>query len=655
MHGHVAVMRAELLLCFRRWGTTPARGGAECSCLGACTGGQRGMDRISRASSQPRVETLRAPHHSAWCCHASGGGSQLPALLLGVLEDVEGAELEIEDIAFGNIGENNNCRLSDGGSIQEEEPLEPGNFIVTHQSTETDIGNNARNKVPKNQDSVWKKEGTIICPSLENESFSIVKGDCQGPNLRQNNTASQNKLCSSSNPSASRNAKEETNICQLSFENNCSVHSKITFFANDNDQENDLLYYDWSDISNFEDVDQMFRNCDPTFGQWSNTDGPSWMSSSNDMFGPEDTLTSAFESSTLEFKELEKAPGYCENTQHLHDCKTPQVDTHKQSCLTHQSFKSNAEQAYDGGGEDENKSSLTPFSTHNLDEHEPEINIQTQQLNRQFSSDVKGKGLATYPVQLHSKQDCFAKSNSSSFTQSLDPDFHVDNKLLYQDLLLRTTSSTITNCEQDISSSLEVSAPVGNNTFHGMGKVPCPLLNNSVMKLEEMAGRPHIGPPDLGNSVRKHYDNFGQNIHNDQGNMNIELHGTDMDSGVGKSPFMASVLSDDISIKIIRFQQLQGTIGQLDIRTKLCIRDSLYRLARSAEQRHKFDAANAQGADFRTGIYGTGASSRPVEYMDIETETNPIDRSVAHLLFHKAPESVMRTIDDSTSFEAGMM
>lgn len=47
--------------------------------------------------------------------------------------------------------------------------------------------------------------------------------------------------------------------------------------------------------------------------------------------------------------------------------------------------------------------------------------------------------------------------------------------------------------------------------------------------------------------------------------------------------------------------------------------------------------------------------ARSVEYMDIETETNPIDRSVAHLLFHKAPESVMRTIDDSTSFEAGMM
>lgn len=176
--------------------------------------------------------------------------------------------------------------------------------------------------------------------------------------------------------------------------------------------------------------------------------------------------------------------------------------------------------------------------------------------------DVSFIGLATYPAQLQSKRDCFAKSNSSSFTQSLDPDFHV-NKLLYQDLLLQTTSSTITNCKQDPSSSFEVSAPVVKNTFDGMGKVSDTLLNNSVMKLGEMVDRPSIGPPEQGNSVRKQFDNFGQNIHSDRGNMGIELHGRDMDSGVGKNPLMASDFSDDISDQIINFQQLQGVIGQV--------------------------------------------------------------------------------------------
>lgn len=36
---------------------------------------------------------------------------------------------------------------------------------------------------------------------------------------------------------------------------------------------------------------------------------------------------------------------------------------------------------------------------------------------------------------------------------------------------------------------------------------------------------------------------------------------------------------------------------QLDLRTKLCIRDSLYRLARSAEQRHDFVGINESTAN----------------------------------------------------------
>lgn len=180
-----------------------------------------------------------------------------------------------------------------------------------------------------------------------------------------------------------------------------------------------------------------------------------------------------------------------------------------------------------------------------------------------WKHDVSFTGLATYPAQLHSKRDCFAKSDSSSFTQSLNPDFHEDNKLLYQDLLLRAASSTVTDWTQDPSSSFEVSAHVINNSSNGMGKVPDALLNNPVMKQEEMVDRPNGRSLELGNSVRKRNANFGQNIHSDRGNASIELHETDMDSAVGKSPLMPSVFLDDLSVKIISFQQLQGVIGQV--------------------------------------------------------------------------------------------
>ncbi|KAF9623768.1 hypothetical protein IFM89_005275 [Coptis chinensis] len=76
---------------------------------------------------------------------------------------------------------------------------------------------------------------------------------------------------------------------------------------------------------------------------------------------------------------------------------------------------------------------------------------------------------------------------------------------------------------------------------------------------------------------------------------------------------------------------------QLDMRTKLCIRDSLYRLAKSVEQR--------QVMGHPSGIIGDGidksgimATEESIRFMDMETDTNPIDRSIAHLahlLFHR--------------------
>ncbi|RRT52283.1 hypothetical protein BHE74_00050024 [Ensete ventricosum] len=127
-----------------------------------------------------------------------------------------------------------------------------------------------------------------------------------------------------------------------------------------------------------------------------------------------------------------------------------------------------------------------------------------------------------------------------------------------------------------------------------------------------------------------------------------------MDSTVGKSSSMLSVVSDDVSVKAISFHQLQDVIGQLNLRTKLCIRDSLYRLARSAEQRHSFAAANHEHLE-RARVNGTGKSRKITAYMDVETDTNPIDRSVAHLLFQRLPGDATRSADDSLSLESHMM
>ncbi|KAF7824700.1 protein LNK2-like isoform X1 [Senna tora] len=109
--------------------------------------------------------------------------------------------------------------------------------------------------------------------------------------------------------------------------------------------------------------------------------------------------------------------------------------------------------------------------------------------------------------------------------------------------------------------------------------------------------------------------------------------------------------------------RLQDIISKLDIKIRLSIRDSLFRLAQSAMQRHyasdtsstnkstreELDAVareeiNYQNRDESIVSVVFADNARSVINLvydrmhDVETETNPIDRTVAHLLFHRPLE-----------------
>ncbi|KAI5661405.1 hypothetical protein M9H77_20728 [Catharanthus roseus] len=128
-------------------------------------------------------------------------------------------------------------------------------------------------------------------------------------------------------------------------------------------------------------------------------------------------------------------------------------------------------------------------------------------------------------------------------------------------------------------------------------------------------------------------------------------------STVQESSSVNSVL-DEISLEAASFRQLQLVMEQLDLRTKLCIRDSLYRLARSAEQRHNHANLNDSccGDDRDTGriLVTEGANKCTAGFVDMETDTNPIDRSIAHLLFHRPSDSSAATpLQDSLPYKTG--
>ncbi|KAK9912890.1 hypothetical protein M0R45_036724 [Rubus argutus] len=86
--------------------------------------------------------------------------------------------------------------------------------------------------------------------------------------------------------------------------------------------------------------------------------------------------------------------------------------------------------------------------------------------------------------------------------------------------------------------------------------------------------------------------------------------------------------------------RLQDIIAKLDLKTRLCIRDSLLRLAQSAVQRHYTSDTSSSNKNCKEEHEvitkeEIDSCNRYTSMPDVETETNPIDRTVAHLLFHR--------------------
>ncbi|XP_073270218.1 protein LNK1-like isoform X2 [Primulina huaijiensis] len=99
---------------------------------------------------------------------------------------------------------------------------------------------------------------------------------------------------------------------------------------------------------------------------------------------------------------------------------------------------------------------------------------------------------------------------------------------------------------------------------------------------------------------------------------------------------MINMGAEYISLAAASFCQLQLVMEWLDLSTKLCIRDGLYRLAQSAEQRlnHANSLGNSSGGSFMAE-----ETNNCTGHIIMETGTNPIDRSIAQLLFHRSSDS----------------
>lgn len=107
-----------------------------------------------------------------------------------------------------------------------------------------------------------------------------------------------------------------------------------------------------------------------------------------------------------------------------------------------------------------------------------------------------------------------------------------------------------------------------------------------------------------------------------------------------------SMAVDDYSVEDTVLQRLQDAITELDSRIILCMRDSLFRLAESVMQRQQTSETGRTKTNTRQQhemvVKEVNASDRQAKMGTAETETNPIDRAVSHLLFHRPLETASK-------------
>ncbi|XVF82010.1 hypothetical protein PTKIN_Ptkin16aG0008600 [Pterospermum kingtungense] len=97
--------------------------------------------------------------------------------------------------------------------------------------------------------------------------------------------------------------------------------------------------------------------------------------------------------------------------------------------------------------------------------------------------------------------------------------------------------------------------------------------------------------------------------------------------------------TDDNSVEETVLYQLQDAIAKLDATTRLCIRDSLFRLAQNRKhRRYASDTSSTNKSSRDENKVAEEENNKCNRMSETETETNPIDRTVAHLLFHRPLE-----------------
>ncbi|XP_020091165.1 protein LNK1-like [Ananas comosus] len=527
------------------------------------------------------------------------------------------------------------------------------------------------------EDNIWDefaRNGNSTVPYQCGEQLNESQAKIDTNNKSQNEVNVETSTANITSETKDGNTfsfKDGSNNCAFSISDASPSGSNLNL----PDTENDLLYYDWPAIDNFEDVDRMFRNCDSTYGQHQtdNTDGLSWFPpSSNIVYGPEVALQPGLSSSCSELDLLNDsdsnllskiAPVAASANYQFNVDWVDAVAEDNGKCV----LKEQCIQAYEGGEVEQStfsqiQNTSSSSGCENLDrigsQYSSTENKMQQLVNQKLSAASACKPHAAQNV---SKQKQPLDNASSSYMDSMSPysEFDYSFPLLEVPFPQIASIGGFKECEANPSFSKAVcyvTSDEANPCTKFSRKEASKLQNRHLMHETVMGDHPNQEASTvkgfLGGKPHKSQCDIDRGEH-EKRRTEVSQVGIDplhlLDSSI-----VTSISADDISLEETSLKQLQDVMNQLDVKTKLCLRDGLYRLARSAKQRNYFSSpsdCNGESGDTRRA-QNTEASDKSVDISVAETETNPIDRSIAHLLFHCPSGPRTRTVEDATSLES---
>ncbi|KAE9620901.1 hypothetical protein Lalb_Chr01g0007921 [Lupinus albus] len=433
----------------------------------------------------------------------------------------------------------------------------------------------------------------------------------------------------------------------------------------------DFVDYGWANIGSFDDLDQIFSNDDSIFGHANleNSDEP-WSSKdvSNCSSSPAPILLEApSPANDLRNKSeyLETKAEYVQRNHKLFPLSYKKIDD-RASHDVQNAYSTTGNMGYARG-----RSKPTVKEQQGKQEEKVLYNFYGNLSPSTTSSGQFGNQLAPSVVQSSSiiRQEKQHQGPETLYSNIMNPyvasSLHGNHTYPAMSMPLRAQSGDLGH--QSLLSEYEFSPSIVNPLKKSMDAVK-PLTMTPQEKIEKLRRRQQMQAMF---AIQKQKQHLGHQVPSSSKHMtnkfSLEMqsdYSDGADPEVGDlRPLPAldppteqddsntiSAAINDHSVEDTILYMLNDIISKLDVKIRLCIRDSLFRLAQSAMQRQYANDTSNTNRSIRGELEALSKEeshrqNRYAKIPDVETETNPIDRAVAHLLFHRPLESMVNHSD----------